>query len=204
MGSMPLERIIERIRDDASREKESILNEARSKASQIEREAAREAEQIEASALARAREKASEILRRAETLADLDSRKAILSAKMKAVEEAFRRAADSLATLPDDQYRRLLVEVAAGVASGAERVIVSPRDRERLGSRFIQELNEALRARGKPGSVRFSDETRAMRGGVILAGERLEVNLTFDAALERVRDELVPRVAAILFPAGEE
>jgi V/A-type H+-transporting ATPase subunit E len=66
----------------------------------------------------------------------------------------------------------------------------------------LAEVNDALRAAGKSGNLRLSDETRRFSGGVVLVGKNVELNCTFDSTLKLIRDDIEPEVAAILFGQG--
>ena len=199
---MSLESILEHISKEVEAQRDEILKDAREKREAM-LEQARETARKEAQALEqRGQDDARARHERIVTLARLESRKRLLAAKQKVMESAFSEALRSLADLPRPQYLELLKGMLLASASGTEEVILSRRDRDALGEELVREGNRTLEAASRPGQLRLSAETREITGGFILAGDRVEVNMSFDSALGRVREELEPEVAAVLFGQG--
>lgn len=124
----------------------------------------------------------------------------LLSAKQEMLEQVFEQALEGLTLLPDAEYSALLADMAARAAvTGGEEVVVSPRDRQRLGDGFLAGANERLAARGLPGRLTFAAGTRPLRGGLILSSGDIEMNCSFERTLASLRDDLEPVIAAMLF-----
>lgn len=196
---MSLDSILDRIAEEARAHSEQIRKEAEARRERIVREAREKGKSEAADILKRGQEDAKVRHERMVTLANLENRKRLLAAKQKSIQTAFDSALRSLADLPDERYKGLIKTMILATATGTERVILSKRDRDRLGNGFLAEVNHALKVLNKPGSLEFSDETRDITGGFILLGERVETNVSFDAALSLIRDDLEPEVAHVLF-----
>ena len=64
---------------------------------------------------------------------------------------------------------------------------------------FWKDINEELQIKGKAGKLVPAKEPRDIHGGFILLAEGVEINCSFEALLTMKRDELEPKVAAVLF-----
>lgn len=203
--TMSLEQILERIVADAKAEAAGIEAKGNEEAQRILAAAQEEAAAISEQLMAGARREAEERAARILTLARLEARNGRLVAKQEAIDEAFALALKQLSELPLDQYRTILLnQILAAVQTGAEEIILSPADRERLGDQLIAEANAALAASGRQAALRLAAETRPLSGGLIVRNGEVEVNCTFATALRLVRDELVPAVATCLFGVNSE
>lgn len=139
-------------------------------------------------------------VQRLDRTAKLEARKSILSMKQETVSRAFDLARERIAELPERDYVAFLAREAAEAAiTGQEKVIFCERDRASVGAKAVKAANERLAAKGMPGMLTLSDETRAMSGGLMLRQGDIEVNCTVDTLLDLVRGELASRVAEVLF-----
>lgn len=139
-------------------------------------------------------------VQRLDRTAKLEARKSILSMKQETVSRAFDLARERIAELPERDYVAFLAREAAEAAiTGQEEVIFCERDRASVGAKAVKAANERLAAKGMPGMLTLSDETRAMSGGLMLRQGDIEVNCTVDTLLDLVRGELASRVADVLF-----
>ncbi|MEQ2456407.1 V-type ATP synthase subunit E [Flavonifractor hominis] len=191
-----IEKITGRIAADGAQETEAILAEARAQADAIaaryDQQAARESEEI----LARGRRNAQERVERLASVAQLDARKMELSAKQEMLSKAYDQALEQLLNLPEQQYVTLLADLAAHASStGREAVIFSQKDRTRYGKAAVTQANERL----GDGHLTLSEQTRPIRGGLILSDGDVEVNCTFETLVRLQRGELDREVAKVLF-----
>ena len=192
-----IEKITGRIEADAEREIEAIQAQARAQAEEIaagyEAQAGRESEEI----LARGRRNADERVERLASVAQLEARKLELAAKQEMLEKAFDRALEQLQNLPENEYVALLADVAVKASStGREQVILSQKDRTRYGKQVVTRANELLAGRG---ALTLAEESRPMKGGVILSDGDVEVNCTFETLVRLQRSQLERDVAKVLF-----
>ncbi|NLB72737.1 MAG: hypothetical protein GX795_01725 [Firmicutes bacterium] len=195
-----LEKMKDTILQEAQLRADEIIETAKCDAETILREARAEAARKRDEELAKAREKARENARRISTLADLDARRQLLTAKEELIEEAFSCAKRRLASLEPEVYRNHLKQSlfeAAGDTGGD--VIMSERDRSAIGEEIVAEVNAELAKASRKGRVRLGDTSGDFIGGFVLSSGRVEVNCTFDAILAREYEALLIDVAAILF-----
>lgn len=191
--------------------KSRILDDARAKASEIEEQANREARKILERAHAEAAQKKAGILKKAEedgqeayrrlmSVAALESRKEILRAKQEMVETAFQEAMIRVSQLPDKEYQRLLEDmiVLASPKSGGE-ILLSERDRKRVGNDFTGNINKRLKTAGMDVSLILSKENISTAGGFILRSGEMEINSTFEILFGMLRPTLENEVVKILF-----
>ncbi len=191
-----IEKITGRIAEDAGREIGEINAEARRQADEImaryEAQAQRESEEI----LSRGRRNADERVERLASVAQLDARKLELAAKQEMLSKAYDLALEQLVNLPDKEYVDLLADLAVKASStGREAVIFSQKDRARYGKAVVTQANEKL----GDGRLTMSEQTRPIKGGLILSDGDVEVNCTFETLVRLQRGEMDREVAKVLF-----
>ena len=139
-------------------------------------------------------------VQRMDRTARLEAKKSILGMKQETVSRAFDLARERIAELPERDYIAFLAREAADAAiTGQEEVIFCERDRKSVGAKAVKAANELLSARGVPGTLTLSDDTREMSGGLMLKQGDIEVNCTVDTLLDLSRGELAAQVAQVLF-----
>ncbi|MGE5588156.1 MAG: V-type ATP synthase subunit E [Clostridia bacterium] len=195
-----LEKMREKILEDAKARADEIVNAATAEAQAIVAGARAEAARKRDEVLARGNEKADEERRRALTLAELDARKQLLATKAALVDEVFQEARRRLTSLEPERYRAYLKQaILEAVESGEEEVVVSARDLGTIGPGVVSEVNAELAKQGRKAALRLSSAPGEFDGGFVLRTGRTEVNSTFDAILAREREALVVEVAKVLF-----
>jgi len=138
--------------------------------------------------------------KRLNSLAALEAKKQLLSARQDLMSQAFELAAKTLLELPGPEYIELLAKLACRASrDGDEAVVLSPYDRDNIGGAVVEAANAALLAAGKKASLALSDKTARIRGGLILSSGDIDVNCSIDALIDQHRLELTPAVADILF-----
>ena len=188
-----------------------IKSESDAECADIERTAAEECEQIRTEyakiekaefgkLMSAGAKDAERRLERLNSLAALESKKQVLSTQQEMLAGAFEYAANKMLEMPHGDYVRFLASQACSASlTGTESIILSSSDRDRFGHEVVDAANSALRANGKNPSLRLSDETAAIRGGLILSGGDIEVNCSIDALVAAHRNALSPEVASLLF-----
>lgn len=199
-----IEKITQRIDQDAQAEIDQILGDARRQAAEIlaryEAQAKRETEEL----LGRGEKNAAEREERLASVAQMEAKKLTLATKQEMLDKAFALALEQLASLPEDEYIALLAALAArAAATGREQLIFSPKDRERVGEQVVAAANEKLSqdgaAEARVGQLALSEEARPMRGGFILSDGEVEVNCAFETLVRLQRGEVSGEVAKALF-----
>ena len=224
-----IEKITERIEGDAQREIDAVLNAARAEAEGITQRYQAQAGRESADLVARGEKAAAERVERLGSVAQLEARKLALAAKQEMLDRAFELALQKLCTLPDEEYIELLAALTVKAAqSGKEQVIFSRKDRSRVGKAVVTRANEMLAKQVAPklpdeltdtkagaildrvvtgasailagtGMLTLAEETRPIRGGVILSDGDVEVNCTFETLVRLQREAMSGEVAKALF-----
>ena len=110
--------------------------------------------------------------------------------------KAYDLALEQLVNLPDKEYVDLLADLAVRASStGREAVIFSQKDRARYGKAVVTQANERL----KDGHLTMSEQSRPIKGGLILSDGDVEVNCTFETLVRLQRGEMDREVAKVLF-----
>lgn len=193
------QKIIDKILSDATHDAGEMLSEALKKA-----EALVAAKQAEADAeydlsVEEARKAGEEVVRRRLTVADLEVKKLLLSAKKQAVDEAFEESLKKLFALPKEEYVALVESMIASAADDGDVVVISENDKNVLTKAVFDKISAKI---GK--KLTLSDTFGNFRGGVMLLGKGVDKNLTFESELSLLRDEVEPEVAKIMFSNGKK
>jgi len=187
---MAVQEIISRIKQDAHKQADTEVADAREKASTFRREFDRELEKKKA---ALQREMETTIKSRASIIvseARREARDNILRVKESIIQESVNEALTTLRELPEEQYRALLIDLITKAQQqlGGQCILAFTRsqDKELIGGSSEFDMSEEI----VPGS-----------GGVIVYSQdrRLRVNNTFEGILARKRREIRNLAARMLF-----
>ena len=192
-----IEKIVEKIREDAEADYRRVVEEAKVQADAIMAEAAASARANAAQVIDDAKSQSAEIERRAVSMAGLEVRKMRLEQKQRLLQQTFDQALEKLTSLPEDDYRSLLISLASASAEDGASLVFSEKDRAAYGADVVKGVNAALKNKGA--SVSLSDQTRSIPGGVIVCNGRVEINCAFDTLLNDQREELSAEIAKIIF-----
>ena len=191
-----IEKITQRMADDAQREIDEIQAAAQAQADEITKNFQAQAEKEAREIVERGRRNADEREQRLASVAQLEARKMELAAKQEMLDQAFGQALEQLSNLPEGEYVDLLASLAVKASTtGREAVILSKKDRTRYGKQVVTQANERL----KDGHLTLSEQTRNIKGGLILADGDVEVNCTFETLVRLQRSTLEREVAGVLF-----
>jgi V/A-type H+-transporting ATPase subunit E len=195
-----IDKIAEKIAEDAKKEAEALLTAAQAEAAAIADKYAAQAQAESEIILAAGREKAREIRRRADSAAVQEAKQQFLAAKQRIIAQTFDQALQRLLSLGLGEYRAFLARMAAkAAATGSEEILLTSKDREALGQKVLEEANRLLKEAGKKGNLTLSPEAGSFSGGLVLKAGDVEVNCTLDALLRLSKEELALDVAAALF-----
>lgn len=195
---MSAQTILNKIRAEAADEISGILTEAQKKADEKAAAILKEADNTVKKIESVAAETVAETEKRRMQLAMLDSRKSTLAAKRALIDEAFSAAKAKLLALPKERYCALIVSLIKD-ANGEEELLVPKKDRTLYEGGLLKQLNDALKAKGKPGTLTLSAEDAPFEGGFMLIGPITDSNVSFDALLTAVRQQEERTVAEMLF-----
>jgi V/A-type H+-transporting ATPase subunit E len=197
---MSLEKILERIERDAQDGADKIKSRAAAAADEIIKNAQAESEALKARALENIRNEAEQRKERILSTARLDFRKALLAEKQNAIDAVFREAVEALVNMEDAEYQKVMKNmILPNVQTGDEEIILSERDKARLGEGFVEEINRQLTENGKKGNLTISQDTYNIIGGFVLRRGKIELNSSLESLFKSSRDELETEVSKILF-----
>lgn len=192
--------ILDRIEKDARRAASQTLEDAQRRADTLRKESDARIEQSQQAALDQARRDAAAMDDRTQRMAKLDARKALLAAKRGVLDEAFTKALDRMAAMPDDQARAFGLSMLLDSAAGDEQLVPDGASGW-CDQAFVDAANAALVKAGKPGKITLSAERRALGGGFVLTRGGMEINCSYPAALDARRGDIEGEVAGLLFDA---
>jgi ATP synthase, subunit E len=193
-----LEKIIGEIHAESDGLIREVLDRAQKEAAQIRSEAEKKAgdsvERIRRESDARLADSKS----RAQSAAALTKRQLLLQEKQNLIGEVLEKAKETFLALPEAEYfDTLLALLKKNALSEQGEILLNERDRKRLPADFEKKAEEAAKAKG--GSLRVSEKTREIDGGLILVYEGIEQNCSVDALFETNIEMLQDKIQNILF-----
>jgi V/A-type H+-transporting ATPase subunit E len=192
--------LINKIIKDAEHQKLEVLQSAaeEEKAIVAKRIAAAEAEK--AQKIAKAKSEAVLKKERVISSATLEARNRKLAAKQQVISMVFKQALESMKAIPQEQYLSFIKSnLIALDLKGYETIRISKHDSNKIDETFLAGINSILSSEGKAGNLKLSSNYGDFSGGFIVEKGGIEINYTFEALLDSVKDDLVNEVANILF-----
>ena len=163
-----IEKITARIETDAKNEIAEILREGEAKAAQIRSGYQAQAEAAAKAADAAGKEAAQRQAERLEGAAQMEAKKMLLAAKQSCMDAAFEKAHKRLQSLPEGEYAELLARMAVRAAkTGREEIILSARDRERVGPQVAAKANAILAEAVAPEAAEKAAKSGGKAGKVL-------------------------------------
>jgi len=195
-----LENLTSKIIQDAELKAENVIKEAKGKEIEIISKRVEAAKKAAATMTENANMEAKSMIDRALSKAELEVRNRKLLAKQQVMDKVFEEAEKRLSKINLETFQEFVkTSILALDIDGDEKIIMSLDDKAKLPQDFLEKLNKALVSAGKKGNMEFSDETRNLNGGYILAKGGIEINNSFKSMISSLRDELEYGVNKILF-----
>ena len=189
---MSKEAIIKKITDDANAKADKLTEESKAKAEAILADARKECDEQLVAAREELERALGETLARSETVAELDSKRLLLDARLKILDRVFARALEKLVALDDKKMKSLLLSMLSAAENGDE-VVLNERGKKLLG----EDVKEYAKKRKL--SLTLSDEAGDFAGGVVLRQGGIEKNLTFESELSLLREREESNLAKQIF-----
>ena len=188
------EKIIAHIEADAQAQADAVLGEARQRCEAIKARFDEKAARLYSDRIREGVKACQDQEDSALRISRMEARKSVLSVKQEMVEKSFDLAVQQIVALPDEKYTAFLANLVkkAGPA-GDEEIILNAADRARVGEALIKAVN----ANGA--KMKLSDETRDIKGGLILRRGSIETNCSVELLVELCRGELSAKLADVLF-----
>lgn len=189
-----------KILKDAEERKESILAAAENEKAKILDKKNNEAKALEATMLEKAESEAKTSKERVISGAELKARNEKLKAKQAVIKEVFEKSVEELCNLDDAKYVAFIKDsiLSLGLA-GDEKLVLNERGMKLVTDTVLSEINAGLVSNGKKGEITLVKEARSFKGGFILEKDGIEINNTFEALVNSVKEELEFEVARELF-----
>lgn len=195
-----IENLVNKILEDAKNEAARINSEAKSEQSKIIDKKVKEAEEIKRDMLAKAEREAVTRKARVISNAQLKVRNEKLESKQKVVNNVFEEALIAINKLDNEKFNKYAENIILNAPiAGDEKIILSSNFKSVVDDKFLTSINEKLKEKGKNGNLRISNEERNLNGGFIIAKNGIELNYTFDALINSLKDEIEGEVIKSLF-----
>ena len=191
-----IEKITQRINDQAQAEIDGILAAAQAQADLITQQGKVEAEAESAEMAARNAMAAAARQDRLIGAAQMEAKKLVLAARQELMEKAYDKALEKLCTMSDEAYIAVVVNLLEQAAPDGKGSVVFGADvKQRIGEAALAQANKKL-----GGSLTLAEETRPMKGGFILSRGNVEVNCTFETLVRLQKAETAGDVLKKLLP----
>lgn len=195
-----IEKITGQIDADIKKEIDALIAGARDEADAVATRYEELAQKEAAAIVERGRKSAAEREDRLVSVARLEAKKQVLSAKQEMVQKAFDAALEQLLNLPEEQYIKFLAQLAVSASTtGHEKVALSQKDRTRIGKQVVTQANAMLEKKGSGAALTLAEETRPIKGGLVVLGDRIEVNCSFETLVRLQQESMTGEVAQELF-----
>lgn len=193
-----LEKIKERILEEARQNAEEKILQAKSEADSITKKAKDDA--LKEGKVVEEKSEA-EILNyndRIDSSIDLERRRKILAAKQEVIQDIIEGAKVSFDKLPDEEYFSMLIKLVKNhIQKKDGEMFLSDRDIKRMPGNFQKEISEIAEYVG--GKLSISPNPKNIKNGCILVYGGIEENCTIDALFEERRNYLSDMVQKMLF-----
>ncbi|MCQ2609488.1 MAG: hypothetical protein MJ151_01665 [Lachnospiraceae bacterium] len=190
--------IIDRIKGEADAKANVILNEAKEKASTIERDMN---DKIEAEVLLikkKCEQELKSISDRTISSSELKKKQITLDTKYKIVVETIEKAKEKLINLPDSEYIDFLKKVfVKNVPTKDCEILFNEKDKKRIKKDMLDEFVKIAKDNGS--ILTISDDIADIKSGFILRFGKVEGNCSFESLIDRNMDMMIDKVNNILF-----
>ena len=182
---------------DAEDKKEVIIQTAEKEKNRILSKKQVEASTAEKIIIEKAEREAVSRKERIISGAKLQARNEKLQAKQEVIREIFESSIETLCNLSKDDFKEFVKEsILNSDIAGEQNIILNDSSKKIINKTFLAVINKEL---GAKASVILSEETRNFKGGFILEKDGIEINNTFEALVNSLKDDLSIDVAIMLF-----
>ncbi|WP_317310895.1 V-type ATP synthase subunit E family protein [Clostridium thermobutyricum] len=186
-----------KILKDAEERKSSILAKAEEEKNKIITKKRDEANRLKTSMIEKAKLESATRKERILSSAELKVRNEKLLSKGKVIDEVFNMSVENLCQMNENDFRNFVKSSILSLnIEGDENIILNTNGKKAINEAFIKEINNELKDKG---NLKLSQSEGKFRGGFILEKNGIEINYTFEALVQSLREELEFEVANILF-----
>ncbi len=184
-----LEKIVNQILDEAKSKADDIIKDAKETVKEIQDQASKERSADEAELNAKLLAEEKNYQERMASSVEFKRRKALLSAKQNLITEIIDKAYERMVRQEDGEYFKMIWKLLEKAATDGDGVICfSKEDLKRLPADADEKVRTIAAAKG--GKLSISKETRDIESGFILAYGGIEENCTLKALFDSKKDEL--------------
>ena len=189
-----------KILKDAEVKRDNILAVAEEEKAKILNKKKDEAKTLEATMLEKAKSEAETRKERVISSAELKARNEKLAAKQEVIEEVFSKSVEKLCKLNDREFVKFIKDSILSLNIDGDESLILNNDGQKIVSKeVVEQINTELKAKGLKGEIKISETVGSFRGGFVLEKGGVEVNNTFEALVDSLKDELEFEVAQVLF-----
>lgn len=186
-----------KILKDAEERKSSILAKAEEEKNKIITKKRDEANRLKTSMIEKAKLESATRKERILSSAELKVRNEKLLSKGKVIDEVFNMSVENLCQMNENDFRNFVKSSILSLnIEGDENIILNANGKKAINEAFVKEINNELKDKG---NLKLSQSEGKFRGGFILEKNGIEINYTFEALVQSLREELEFEVANILF-----
>lgn len=185
-----ISKILDAITAEASAEAEKILENGKKSAEEAFKLYEKEARIDEDDIFEKAEQRAKEIQQRSLSQAGIESRNIKLSARRKALEQAFALAEEKLTAMEPKKKKALYEKLISKFSTSQEvRVQLNQQDSAAFGKKLkVEGVN-----------IDLDQEHGDFSGGLVIKEQSLETNCTFQVMIENAKKDMESEIAAMLF-----
>ena len=192
-----IKNLTSKIIEDAEDKKETILSDAEKEKNKILSKKQEEARKTEKAIIEKAEIEAISRKERIISSAKLEARNEKLKAKQEVISEIFEISIKNLCNISEKEFKEFVrLSILNSNITGEQNIILNSNGKKIIDKSLLSEINEEL---GAKASVILSKETRNFKGGFILEKDGIEINNTFEALVNSLKDDLSIDIASMLF-----
>ena len=192
-----IKNLTSKIIEDAEDKKEVILSEAEKEKNKILSKKQEEARKTEKAIIEKAEIEAISRKERIISSSKLEARNEKLKAKQEVISEIFEMSIESLCNISEEEFKEFVRLTILNInIVGEQKIILNATGKKVIDSEFLLEINKELKSKA---TITLNAETRNFKGGFILEKDGIEINNTFEALVNSLKDDLSTDVASMLF-----
>lgn len=192
--------LTDKILEEAKHKEQEIVTYAENEKAKILALKIKEAEDEKNLIILKAQEEAKTKKERIISSTTLKVRNEKLEAKQKVINEVFDKALEELCSMNSSRLKNFIKHTILDLdIDGDETLILNEDGKSKIDDKFIEDLNFIFLARNKKGELKVREENGNFKGGFIVEKNGVEMNNTFEALMDSIKDELEYEVSTALF-----
>ncbi len=188
-----MDKVSQKILDDAKKESDRIIREAEKKREEIENATTGEIKKLTEEIDRKTKDAEEREYERLIGLKNIEQKNTLLEYKHHLMDELFKEVMEKV--LRNNKYPELIKSLfEVSVDSGKEEVLVGKNEKV-INKEFINKLNK-----NKGWHLKLSNEKLPIKGGFILRSEKTQIDASIETILREKKEGLEPELVSILFP----